>query len=268
MALHAAPGAPADGSPSVPHLSNGTSPAMPLTPQAPGEADEPSREPDPPGQEAGDLCPSQEPEPVPREQGLRAWAAALAATLPPLTSSQAAAVARIAARLDARGDGQDQAALRSPRHLANTDAAHHVAQVGTASTSPSWLYDQMLAPQRHLEQGSLSRVVGGVPSLPPLHAARSQRLLFPEDGAGIGDCAPLGLEAGYAFIDWLDDHVVAGEGDLPSSEPIGEGFRHRFGLGDLDVKLDGFAGCRVGGAFDLIGVARVRQDLHHERTCR
>jgi hypothetical protein len=39
---------------------------------------------------------------VSREQGLRAWAAALAATLPPLTSSQAAAVARIAARLDAR----------------------------------------------------------------------------------------------------------------------------------------------------------------------
>jgi hypothetical protein len=29
------------------------------------------------------------------------WAAALAATLPPLTRSQAAAVARIAARLDA-----------------------------------------------------------------------------------------------------------------------------------------------------------------------
>jgi hypothetical protein len=38
---------------------------------------------------------------VSREQGLRAWAAALAAELPPLTSSQAAAVARIAARLDA-----------------------------------------------------------------------------------------------------------------------------------------------------------------------
>jgi hypothetical protein len=39
---------------------------------------------------------------VSREQGLRAWAAALAAELPPLTSSQAASVARIAARLDAR----------------------------------------------------------------------------------------------------------------------------------------------------------------------
>lgn len=106
MTLHAAPGATADGSPGIPHPSNGTSPAMPLTPQARGEADEPSREPDPPGQEAGDLCPSQEPEPVAREQGLRAWAAALAATLPPLTSSQAAAVARIVARLD----GQDPAA--------------------------------------------------------------------------------------------------------------------------------------------------------------
>ena len=46
-----------------------------------------------------------------REQGLRAWAAALAAELPPLTSSQAAAVAvaRIAARLDAR-NGQKPAA--------------------------------------------------------------------------------------------------------------------------------------------------------------
>ena len=46
---------------------------------------------------------------VSREQGLRAWASALAATLPPLTSSQAAAVARIAARLDAR-NGQEPAA--------------------------------------------------------------------------------------------------------------------------------------------------------------
>jgi hypothetical protein len=106
MTLHAAP---ADGSPGIPHPSNGTSPDMPLTPQAPGEADQPSREPDPPGQKAGDLCPSQEPEPVSREQGLRAWAAALAAELPPLTSSQAAAVARIAARLDAR-NGQEPAA--------------------------------------------------------------------------------------------------------------------------------------------------------------
>jgi hypothetical protein len=44
---------------------------------------------------------------VSREQGLRAWAAALVATLPPLTSSQAAA-ARIAARLDAR-NGQKPA---------------------------------------------------------------------------------------------------------------------------------------------------------------
>jgi hypothetical protein len=104
MTLHAAP-----GSPGIPHPPDGTSPDMPLTPQAPGEAAQPSREPDPPGQKAGDLRPSQEPEPVSREQGLRAWAAALAATLPPLTSSQAAAVARIAARLDAR-NGQEPAA--------------------------------------------------------------------------------------------------------------------------------------------------------------
>jgi hypothetical protein len=110
MTLHAAAGAPADGSPGIPHPPDGTSPDMPLTPQAPGEANQPSREPDPPGQKAGDpQCPSREPEPLSREQGLRAWAAALAAELPPLTSSQAAAVARIAARLDAR-NGQEPAA--------------------------------------------------------------------------------------------------------------------------------------------------------------
>ena len=78
-------------------------PAACTPPQAPGETD-------PPGQKAGDLCPGQEPEPASREQGLRAWAAALAATLPPLTSSQAAAVARIAARLDAR-NGQEPVEL-------------------------------------------------------------------------------------------------------------------------------------------------------------
>ena len=38
-------------------------------------------------------------------------------------------------------------------------------------------------------------MAGGVPPLPPLHATRSQRLLFLNDGAGIGDCATLGLEA-------------------------------------------------------------------------
>jgi hypothetical protein len=109
MTLHAALGEPADGSPGIPHSPDGTSRATPLTPQVPGEAAQPSHEPDPPGQKAGDPCPSQEPEPVSQEQGLRAWAAALAAELPPLTSSQAAAVARIAARLDAR-NGQEPVA--------------------------------------------------------------------------------------------------------------------------------------------------------------
>jgi hypothetical protein len=80
--------------PSIPHPSNGTSPAGPPTPQAPSEAD-------PPGRKAEDLCTDQDPGRVSREQGLRARAAALAAELPPLTSSQAATVARIAARLDA-----------------------------------------------------------------------------------------------------------------------------------------------------------------------
>ena len=109
MTKHTSTSAPADGSPGIPRPPDGTSPAMPLTPQAPGETDQPSREPDPPGQKAGDLRPGQEPEPASREQGLRAWAAALAAELPPLTNSQAAAVARIAARLDAR-NGQEPAA--------------------------------------------------------------------------------------------------------------------------------------------------------------
>ena len=105
MTKHTSTSAPADGSPGIPHPPNGMSPAAPLIPQAPGETDQPS----PPGQKAGDLRPGQELEPVSREQGLRAWAAALAAELPPLTSSQAAAVARIAARLDAR-NGQEPAA--------------------------------------------------------------------------------------------------------------------------------------------------------------
>jgi len=89
------PSSPTGDSPSIPPPSNGTSPAGPPAPQARGEAD-------PPEKKAEDLCPGQDPGRVSREQGLRAWAAALAAELPPLTSSQAAAVARIAARLDAR----------------------------------------------------------------------------------------------------------------------------------------------------------------------
>jgi hypothetical protein len=107
----------ADDSSSIPPPSNGTSPAAPPTPQAPSEAD-------PPGKKAEDLCPDQDPGCVSREQGLKAWAAALAAELPPLTSSQAAAVARIAARLDAKGNVQEPTALRSPHHLARVWPPH------------------------------------------------------------------------------------------------------------------------------------------------
>jgi len=96
------PSSPAAGSPGIPHSPNGTSPAGPPAPQAPGEAV-------PPGEKAEDARPGQDPGRVSRQQGLRAWAAALAAELPPLTSSQAAVVARIAARLDAR-NGQEPAA--------------------------------------------------------------------------------------------------------------------------------------------------------------
>lgn len=71
-----------------------------------------------------DACLDQDPGRVSREQGLKAWAAALAAELPPLTSSQAAAVARIASRLDARGNGQEPTALRSPHHLARAWPFH------------------------------------------------------------------------------------------------------------------------------------------------
>ena len=102
MTSPVAPSSPTGDSPSIPHASNGTSPAGQPTPQAPSEAD-------PAGKKAEDLCPDQDPGRVSREQGLRAWAAALAAELPPLTSSQAAAVARLAARLDAR-NGQEPAA--------------------------------------------------------------------------------------------------------------------------------------------------------------
>ena len=102
MTSPVAPSAPTGDAPSIPPPSNGTSQDGPPTPQAPSEAD-------PPGKKAEDLCPHQDLGRVSREQGLRAWAAALAAELPPLTSSQAAAVARIAARLDAR-NGQEPAA--------------------------------------------------------------------------------------------------------------------------------------------------------------
>jgi hypothetical protein len=46
---------------------------------------------------------------APSEQDLRAWAAAVAAALPPLTEPQLAAVARLAAHLDAN-DSQKRAA--------------------------------------------------------------------------------------------------------------------------------------------------------------
>jgi hypothetical protein len=97
------PSSPIGDSPSVPHPSNGTPPAGPPASQAPSEAE-------PPEGKAHDVCPTdQDLGRVSREQGLRARASALAATLPPLTSLQAAAVARIAARLDAR-NGQEPAA--------------------------------------------------------------------------------------------------------------------------------------------------------------
>jgi len=46
----------------------------------------------------------------PSAQDLRAWAAAAAASLPPLTESQVAAVVRLATHLDAADDSQKPAA--------------------------------------------------------------------------------------------------------------------------------------------------------------
>jgi hypothetical protein len=89
----------------------------------------------------------------------------------------------------------------------------------------------------------------------------------PGTGPGSGSGA-FGPEASDAFIDWLDDQVVVGEGDLASPYTIGESFRYRLSFSDLDVELDGFAGCLVGGVLDLVGVARVRQDLNHKRARR
>src|SRR5260370_4474305 len=89
------PSSPTGDSPSIPPPSNETSPAGPPAPQAPGEAN-------PPEEKADDVCPDQDPRRLSREQGLRACAAARPAELPPLPSSQAAAVAKLAALLDAR----------------------------------------------------------------------------------------------------------------------------------------------------------------------
>src|ERR1700728_4605692 len=60
--------------------------------------------------------------------------------------------------------------------LTNADAAYDIVQVGAAPAPLGWQYHQVLAPQRHLEQVSLSLVVGGIPPLP--HWAR----LVPSDG--------------------------------------------------------------------------------------
>ena len=76
-------------------------PAGRLAPRASGEADPSAVEPGTRDTRAARRTRRDAERPL-RGQELRAWAAALAATLPPLTDSQAAAVARIAAQLDAR----------------------------------------------------------------------------------------------------------------------------------------------------------------------
>jgi hypothetical protein len=85
-----------------------------LTPQVSGDMDPPSGSgPDSRGDRAADdhtTCRSRRSSArPPSSKDLRAWAAALAATLPPLTESQVAAVARLAAHLDAN-DNQKRAA--------------------------------------------------------------------------------------------------------------------------------------------------------------
>lgn len=120
MTKRVSPSAPADIRAGV---SNGVPPApteMPpdgrLTSQASGEMDLLGSESDLRCERAGGKR-------TPRRSGrntgrsssgpdLRTWAAALAATLPPMTRSQVAAVARIAARLDASDESQGSAAGR------------------------------------------------------------------------------------------------------------------------------------------------------------
>src|SRR5579862_3078275 len=101
---------PAGVSPSVPQTPTGTPPDGRLAPQVSGEIDLQSSEPSlRVGRVRGKRTarrPSRNAGRSASGQDLRSWAAALAATLPPLTRSQVAAVARIAARLDARDESQ------------------------------------------------------------------------------------------------------------------------------------------------------------------
>jgi hypothetical protein len=105
MTKHVSSSAPAGSSPAVLQTPSGTLPDERLTPQVSSEIDLPGRDPDPQGGETEGKHAARRSghttDRPPPGQDLRAWAAALAATLPPLTRSQVAAAARIAARLDA-----------------------------------------------------------------------------------------------------------------------------------------------------------------------
>jgi hypothetical protein len=113
MTSRVSPGDSADVSPGVPQTSTETRPDIRLTSQAGDEMHLPNSGPDSQSEQAGD-------DHVTHRSGrssawsssgqdLRTWAAALAATLPPLTESQVAGVARMAAQIDAK-DRQKPAA--------------------------------------------------------------------------------------------------------------------------------------------------------------
>ena len=113
MTSRVSPGDSADVSPGVPQTPAETRPDVKLTSQADGEMYLPSSGPDSQSEQKAD-------DHVTHRSGrssawsssgqdLRTWAAALAATLPPLTESQVAAVARLAAQIDAK-DRQKPAA--------------------------------------------------------------------------------------------------------------------------------------------------------------
>jgi hypothetical protein len=105
----------ADGSPGAPQASAETPPYGRLTPQVSGEMDQADSQADPVAEEPTceqTTCRSgRRSARSASEQDLRTWAGAVAATLPPLTGSQVAAVARIAARLDASDESKGPAAL-------------------------------------------------------------------------------------------------------------------------------------------------------------
>lgn len=109
MTRRVSPAASADPSAGVPQTPAETPADVLLTAQVNDEMNQHGGEPGLRSEKArGEGADRSAEQPSP-EQDLRAWAAALAAKLPPLAESQVAAAARLVARLDAR-DNRNRAA--------------------------------------------------------------------------------------------------------------------------------------------------------------